>query len=258
MATQYDPIAKDESLNTTELTPRNIADVLAEELARIVTALGGGSLEDLNDVAIVTPSNGQTLKYNSTTQKWENANDAGGHTIYNADEQAMHQRAGLGFTDAHVSDNSGDDRTDISIVEGISKTDWDDLDPTDPSNNGLYEITEPNNTPILDDTQIAHGNSTVNAAINAIKTSGVEVVNFQVEDETITIPNCGIGSLIFARNTASSQNACIRFVNLPNDTTLILGTISNFTVSISDYTLSLTAPVNNLVTGVVLRSSIFS
>ena len=67
MATQYDPIAKDESLNTTENPSRNIADVLAEELARIVTALGGGSLEDLNDVAIVMPSNGQTLKYNSTT-----------------------------------------------------------------------------------------------------------------------------------------------------------------------------------------------
>ena len=146
MATQYDPIAKDESLNTTELTPRNIADVLAEELARIVTALGGGSLEDLNDVAIVTPSNGQTLKYNSTTQKWENANDAGGHTIYDADESAMTQRAGLGFTDAHVSDNSGDDRTDVSLVQGITDANWALLDPTDESNNGFYQI---GNSPLL-------------------------------------------------------------------------------------------------------------
>ena len=146
MATQYDPIAKDESLNTTELTPRNIADVLAEGLDDIVSALGGGSLEDLNDVAIVTPSNGQTLKYNSTTQKWENANDAGGHTIYDADESAMTQRAGLGFTDAHVSDNSGDDRTDVSLVQGITDANWALLDPTDESNNGFYQI---GNSPLL-------------------------------------------------------------------------------------------------------------
>ena len=80
MATQYDPIAKDESLNTTENPSRNIADVLAEGLSDVVTALGGGSLASLSDVTISTPSNGQTLKYNSTTQKWENANESGGGT----------------------------------------------------------------------------------------------------------------------------------------------------------------------------------
>ena len=42
MAVQYDPIAKDESLNTTELTPRNLADVLAQELGYIAAAIGGG------------------------------------------------------------------------------------------------------------------------------------------------------------------------------------------------------------------------
>lgn len=146
MATQYDPIAKDESLNTTENPSRNIADVLAEGLDDIVSALGGGSLEDLNDVAIVTPSNGQTLKYNSTTQKWENANDAGGHTIYDPDETAMTQRAGLGFADAHVSDNSGDDRTDVSLVQRITDANWALLDPTDESNNGFYQI---GNSPLL-------------------------------------------------------------------------------------------------------------
>ena len=32
MATQYAPIAKDSSINTTEQTPRNVADVLAQGL----------------------------------------------------------------------------------------------------------------------------------------------------------------------------------------------------------------------------------
>ena len=42
MSVQYDPIAKDESLNTTELAPRNLADVLAQELGYIAAAIGGG------------------------------------------------------------------------------------------------------------------------------------------------------------------------------------------------------------------------
>ena len=39
MATVTKPIALDESLNTTELAPRNVADVLAEELAKISGAI---------------------------------------------------------------------------------------------------------------------------------------------------------------------------------------------------------------------------
>jgi len=35
------------------------------------------SLEDLTDVDIQSPQDGETIKYNSQTQKWENA-DAGG------------------------------------------------------------------------------------------------------------------------------------------------------------------------------------
>ena len=35
-------------------------------------------LNDLSDIDISSATNGQVLKYNSTTQKWENANDGGG------------------------------------------------------------------------------------------------------------------------------------------------------------------------------------
>ena len=37
-----------------------------------------GSLVNLTDVALSSPTNGQVLKYNSSTQKWENANESGG------------------------------------------------------------------------------------------------------------------------------------------------------------------------------------
>lgn len=43
MATVTKPIALDESFNTTELTPRNTADVLAQELANIASAISSGS-----------------------------------------------------------------------------------------------------------------------------------------------------------------------------------------------------------------------
>ena len=43
------------------------------------SASGGASaLNDLTDVTLASPSNGQVLKYNSTTGKWENADESGG------------------------------------------------------------------------------------------------------------------------------------------------------------------------------------
>lgn len=46
------------------------------------TPTGGASaINDLTDVNITTPSNGQVLKYNSTSSKWENSNESGGTTV---------------------------------------------------------------------------------------------------------------------------------------------------------------------------------
>lgn len=39
---------------------------------------GGGSISELSDVDISSLTGGQVLKYNATTQKWENANESGG------------------------------------------------------------------------------------------------------------------------------------------------------------------------------------
>lgn len=41
---------------------------------------GASALEDLTDVSISSPTNGQVIKYNSTSNKWVNANDEGGGT----------------------------------------------------------------------------------------------------------------------------------------------------------------------------------
>ena len=170
MATQYDPIAKDESLNTTELSPRNIADVLAEELDAIAQAIGGGG-------------------------------GSGGHTIISPDGTSMPQRAGLSFTDSHISDDAVNDETVVEIVEGISKTDWDNLDPTDPSNNGLYEISMPNNTPILDASMVAYGNGTVKDALDSSSVKYIEV----------TLPSSG-NTTPLTLPTGFTTNNCIPFM----------------------------------------------
>lgn len=47
---------------------------------------GGGALDTLTDVNITNPSNNQVLKYNSTSQKWENGTGGGG-IDYSTDEQ---------------------------------------------------------------------------------------------------------------------------------------------------------------------------
>ena len=60
MAVQYDPIAKDESLNTTELSPRNVADVLAQELAGIALAISSGS--PIASYVLRCPTSGYSLE----------------------------------------------------------------------------------------------------------------------------------------------------------------------------------------------------
>ena len=64
MATVYAPIAKDESINTTESPSRNVADVLAQELSGIANAITGGADKvPKTDIATVEPSNTASRAY---------------------------------------------------------------------------------------------------------------------------------------------------------------------------------------------------
>ncbi len=45
--------------------------------------VGTSSVSGMSDVALTTPTNGQILKFNSTTAKWENANETGGSVSVN-------------------------------------------------------------------------------------------------------------------------------------------------------------------------------
>ena len=72
--------------NTTELTSGELGVNMADRKVYInngtaVVQVGAGNLSGLGDVAITTPSNGQALKYNSTTTKWENSSAGVGDVV---------------------------------------------------------------------------------------------------------------------------------------------------------------------------------
>lgn len=145
MATQFDPIAKDESLNTTESPSRNIADVLAEELSAIEQAIAGGS-------------------------------GSGGHTIVNASGTDMTQRAKMQFVDAGVTDDSTEQATKVEVVQLI-----DDEDELTNAPDGVYQGDyEDDPEDILDASMVAYGEGSVKDALGELSDGVVEYYDYAV------------------------------------------------------------------------------
>lgn len=89
-----------------------------QQLAAVAT---GGKLSDLSDTAVSTPTNGQVLKYNSTTQKWENGTGGGGG---NTVELTQTQYDALQTKDPDttyiITDADAIDMGDYALVSDIS------------------------------------------------------------------------------------------------------------------------------------------
>lgn len=101
------------------------------------------AVSNLTDVDLTSLANGQILKYNSTAQKWENV-DEKGHTIQNASGTAQTQRANLQYKDAFVSDDSTNGRTVVeNIKEHTTKADYDNA-----TEDGFHVIDDGNDVPI--------------------------------------------------------------------------------------------------------------
>lgn len=143
MATVTEPIALDKSLNTTEASPRNLADVLAEGIGDLVSAISQiapqttyDELDKLNDVQITSATSGQVLKWNGS--KWVNANESGGsggHTIEDSTGTALTQRTNLQFDDLSVTDDSVNDATVVSASGKADKTNLSTISATGSTNN---------------------------------------------------------------------------------------------------------------------------
>jgi hypothetical protein len=75
MATVTKPMALDESIKTTESTSRNIADVLAQELSGIASAITGGyDKANKTDIATVEPTNTASRAYSVGELVYVNGN----------------------------------------------------------------------------------------------------------------------------------------------------------------------------------------
>ena len=92
-------------------------------------------IESLSDVSVSSLSNGQILKYNSTTQKWENAADTGG-----ADAVEITWAAYQALTAEQKADPTKVYYvTDYPTPSGIDLDDINDVDITTPSDGDVLE-----------------------------------------------------------------------------------------------------------------------
>ncbi len=105
-------------------------------------------LSNLTDVSITNLQNGQILKWNSTTLKWENSNESGGgtggHTIIDENGNSMTARAGLQFVGAKVSDDATNNKTIVDMSGGgvyIEKTLWEDANGLQFAPNNIQTVT---------------------------------------------------------------------------------------------------------------------
>lgn len=59
----------------------------------------------------------------------------GGHTIVDQSGTELAQEPNMTFLDAHLSDNSTDESTDIEIIQSVSESDWENV-----TEDGLYDV----------------------------------------------------------------------------------------------------------------------
>jgi len=107
MATVTKPLALNESLNSTENTPRNIADVLADELDGIKQAISSQS------------------------------GSGDGHIIQNSAGANMPQENTMQFVDAHLSDDSVGGKTVVETFKAVTEAEY-----SSETEDGAYIVTD--------------------------------------------------------------------------------------------------------------------
>lgn len=123
---------------------------MSEIISPLPTPAEPDDLDDLGDVTITTPTNGQVLKYDSESSKWVNANESGGgggtggHVIEDSTGTDMTARANLQFTGvATVSDDSTNDRTIVDVPAMPSSDMSEIIDPLPTPSTGTTVVPNP-------------------------------------------------------------------------------------------------------------------
>jgi hypothetical protein len=119
--------------NTTELTSGELGVNMADRKVYInngtaVVQVGAGNLSGLGDVAVTSPANGQSLRYNSTTTKWENSAAGSGDVVGPASSTDNALVRFDGTTGKLIQNSLGllDDSGNLDVTS--AKADYFDLD----------------------------------------------------------------------------------------------------------------------------------
>ena len=121
---------------------------------------------------LATDGSGSTLWVNQG-----GGGGGGGHTIEDADGTDLTQRANLQFLDAHLADDSVNDRTKVEVVKIVTENEFNALDETDPDNNGIYLFEKSGGT-VIDASQVSYGSGTVEDGLDNVYTTGTKSVVF--------------------------------------------------------------------------------
>ena len=138
MATVTKPLALNESLNTTENTPRNIADVLADELDGIKQAIN-------------------------------QSGSGNGHIIQNSAGANMPSENTMQFVDAHLSDDSVGGKTKVENIKSVTEAQFESA-----TEDGLYDVDiqgaeiEPASDEYVEVEQVTGGEKTYATLLNEL------------------------------------------------------------------------------------------
>lgn len=130
---------------------------------------------------------------------------SGGHKIVDSKGNEMPSQANMTFTDAHISDDPTKGSTDVEIVKEISEAAFDELDPTDSINEGMYTMEHDGDT-ILTDDMIAHdATHTVREAIDSKVNKSGDTMNgnLTIDRQDGTTSTDGYSGIILGNNIPS-------------------------------------------------------
>lgn len=123
-------------------------------------------LNDLTDVNISSPSNGQILQYDNANSQWVNSNlPQSGHVIKNDGGTSMTSRSNLQFQGTYVSDDSTNNKTVVPIIRTMPKSQFDQLSSTEKK--GFIDVTDEQGHTVTSE-DVAYKTTSVKAVLDDI------------------------------------------------------------------------------------------